>query len=241
LMEENRRQYQPRLRRRYDNGRSRGGWSLIVQGLVLILVGTTYTTALRLTPSPPLLDVPTYSLATLNKDGTTNMNIMTYATPISVVPTRVWTLGIYRETLTEENLQRDSTAVLQLLTKEQVDLVGVLGGTSGRDINKRKECSRRGFPWKTPCDEVGGLQLLPGCAAYIHISIQGGLVDAGSHLIAPYCKVLGMYHDESDSESDVEGKVHLKTGYLRDVGVITKQGRVADQVRIEANRGFRLQ
>ena len=196
---------------------------------------------LQVTTTPPLLDVPTYSLATLNKDGSTNMNIMTYATPISAVPTRVWTLGLYRETLTEENVRRQPTAVLQLLTNQHVDVVSVLGGTSGRDVDKRAECAKRGLSWmETPSDELGGLELLPGCAAYVHLCIQGGLVDAGSHLIAPYCAVLGMYQENSNINNE-ELQAHLKTGYLRELGIITAQGRVANQVREESNRGFRLQ
>jgi hypothetical protein len=42
--------------------------------------------ALQSTTTPPLLDVPTYSLATLNEDGSTNMNILTYATPVAIRP-----------------------------------------------------------------------------------------------------------------------------------------------------------
>jgi flavin reductase (DIM6/NTAB) family NADH-FMN oxidoreductase RutF len=211
---------------------------LLIPFAVVLLAVVVAEAALQPTTTPPLLDVPTYSLATRNKDGSTNMNILTYATPISVSPTRVWTLGIYRETLTDENLHREPTAVLQLLTRDHVDLVSILGGNSGRDIDKREECTKRGFPWKR-CEEMGGLELLPGCASYLHLCIQGGLVDAGSHLIAPYCSVLGMYED--DTETNGEAQVHLKTGYLRELGVITRQGRVADQVREGANRGFRLQ
>jgi flavin reductase (DIM6/NTAB) family NADH-FMN oxidoreductase RutF len=216
--------------------------AIVLQLLLLVLTPAkgAASALLQVTTSPPLLDVPTYSLATLNKDGSTNMNIMTYATPISVVPTRVWTLGLYRETLTEENLRRQPTVVLQLLTNQHVGVVGVLGGTSGRDVDKRAECAKRGLSWMaTPSDDLGGLELLPGCASYIHLCIQGGLVDAGSHLIAPYCAVLGMYQEESNNDQELQA--HLKTGYLRELGIITPQGRVANQVREESNRGFRLQ
>lgn len=202
-----------------------------------ILLLAVSSGALQPTTTPPLLDVPTYALATLNKDGSTNMNIMTYATPVSTGPSRVWTLGIYRETLSEENLRRNPTAVLQLLTKRHADLVSVLGGNSGRDIDKRQECAKRGNSWKR-CEELDGLELLPGCAAYVKISIQGGLLDAGSHLIAPYCIVQGMYEDENTEKNDpLEDQ--LKTGYLRELGVITEQGRVANQLRDVTNIGFR--
>ena len=49
---------------------------------------------------PPLLRSPTYSLATLNNDfgGSTNMNILTYATPVGVKPVRRWAVGLFRGT-----------------------------------------------------------------------------------------------------------------------------------------------
>ena len=40
--------------------------------------------ALLPTEAPPLLNSPVYSLATLNADGTTNMQILTYATPVGI-------------------------------------------------------------------------------------------------------------------------------------------------------------
>jgi flavin reductase (DIM6/NTAB) family NADH-FMN oxidoreductase RutF len=189
---------------------------------------------LQPTSNPPLLDVPTYALATLNKDGSTNMNIMTYATPVSAQPTRVWSLGVYRETLTEENLRRKPVGVLQLLTKDHIDLVPILGGNSGRDLKKKDACAKAGFDWISS-DHFGGLQVLPGCASYLFLTIQGGIVDAGSHLIVPYCEVQSMYTSTEAISSD-----HLRTGKLRDLGVITDKGRVADMQRDVANRGFLL-
>jgi flavin reductase (DIM6/NTAB) family NADH-FMN oxidoreductase RutF len=192
--------------------------------------------ALQPTSKPPLLDVPIYALATLNKDGSTNMNILTYATPVSAHPCRVWSLGVYRETLSEENLLRKPVGVLQLLTKDHVDLVGILGGNSGRDIKKKEACAKVGFEW-IRCDYFRGIQVLPGCASYLFLTIQGGVLDAGSHLIVPYCEVQSMYTStEAISSSD-----HLRTSRLRDLGIITDQGRVADMKRDVANRGFRLQ
>lgn len=200
---------------------------ILKAGLLCVWVSMALVIAtvngLELTSLPPLLDVPTYSLATFNKDGTTNMNILTYATPVSVRPNRVWALGLFRETLTEENLLRKPTAVLQLLTEEQAELVKVLGGNSGRDIKKRQECAAKGFEW-IPCDEFDGLEVLPGCAHYLQLRIQGGLVDAGSHLVAPFCHVEGMFTQSTDATESQQ----LKTAYLRELGIINEQGRVAD-------------
>ena len=51
----------------------------------------------------PLLDVPVYSLATLNGDGSTNMNILTYASPMGIRPERLWQISLYRGTRTHAN------------------------------------------------------------------------------------------------------------------------------------------
>ena len=48
------------------------------------------------TTAPPLLDVPTYSLATVSVDGRTAMNILTYATPVSATPERIWALSLFK-------------------------------------------------------------------------------------------------------------------------------------------------
>ena len=48
------------------------------------------------TTTPPLLDVPTYSLATTSVDGRTAMNILTYATPVSATPVRMWVLSLFK-------------------------------------------------------------------------------------------------------------------------------------------------
>lgn len=208
---------------------------LLYSKLMLVAVCIALGSALQPTLAPPLLDVPIYSLATLNKDGSTNMNIMTYATPVSVQPSRVWSLGVYRETLTEENLLRKPTGVLQLLTNDHMSLVAILGGNSGRDLNKKEACAKAGFDWIN-CNDFEGIKVLPDCASYLVFTIQGGVVDAGSHLIIPYCEVKSMY----SSGDVVSSSDHLRTGRLRELGIITEQGRVADMLRDVANRGFLL-
>ena len=163
------------------------------------------------------------------------MNIMTYATPVSVTPNRVWSLGLYRDTLTQENLLRKPVAVLQLLTTEQSSLVRILGGTSGRDEDKKAACAKEGFEWINP-DEFLGINVLPDCAAYLFLTVQGGLLDAGSHLIVPYCQVEGMF-TTGDTKSP---KTHLMTSKLRELGIITEKGRVADLSHDTSNRGIRF-
>lgn len=179
------------------------------------------TAALQTTSVPPLIDVPTYSMATLNEDGSTNMNILTYATPVSVRPDRVWSLGLYKETLSYRNFVRTKSCVLQLLTEEHVPLIKLLGGSSGKDVDKRAECATLGVNWMS--DDATDPELLPGCASYLRLSAMHDIVDTGSHAVA-LCRV-----DEMLVTSEEENcKQYLSTARLRELGIITEQGRVAD-------------
>jgi hypothetical protein len=67
------------------------------------------------------------------------------------------------------------------------------------------------------------VRVLPGCAYYLKNTAVGDFVDAGSHLIAPHCKVEQMWvSDDMEKKND-----YLSTARLRDLGIITEQGRVA--------------
>jgi flavin reductase (DIM6/NTAB) family NADH-FMN oxidoreductase RutF len=190
--------------------------------LLLSCLGTQFCAcSLQPVSTPPLLDSPVYALATLNKDGSTNMNIVTYATPVSIRPDRVWSLGIYKDTLTKDNLLRNPVCILQLLTESQANVVTVLGGSSGRNVDKRGKCASLGFEWISLAKD-SDVEVMEGCAHYLKLSIQGGLVDAGSHLVVPYCQVDEMYTEEDNSG------VQLSTGKLRALGIITAAGRVAE-------------
>eukprot|EP00529_Nitzschia_sp_RCC80_P027877 CAMPEP_0113491144 /NCGR_PEP_ID=MMETSP0014_2-20120614/27406_1 /TAXON_ID=2857 /ORGANISM="Nitzschia sp." /LENGTH=248 /DNA_ID=CAMNT_0000384929 /DNA_START=179 /DNA_END=925 /DNA_ORIENTATION=- /assembly_acc=CAM_ASM_000159 len=218
--------------------------SIVGSGFGLIFVDglKSPSSIIKKTTDPPLLDVPVYSLATLNDDGTTNMNIVTYATPVATPPKRVWSLGLFKGTTSDENVIRTGKCILQLLTKDHTDVVPILGGTKGRDFDKQTACERLGLKWQPLLpvnDEEDGdgedqIQVLPGCASYIQLDIQGGVVDAGSHHIAAFCEVTGMYVCDTDDESsgssgdDEDVATHLSTGYLRSLGIITPQGRVAE-------------
>ena len=110
------------------------------------------------TSIPPLLNVPVYSLSTLgdsssstgtcgNQGGST-MNILTYATPVSSAPHRMWCISLYKGTSSYENFARERRGVLQLLRPEHArsirsgddalgrkgkggNLIRLLGGSSG--------------------------------------------------------------------------------------------------------------
>jgi flavin reductase (DIM6/NTAB) family NADH-FMN oxidoreductase RutF len=178
------------------------------------------------TPTAPLLDVPTYSMATCDTNGTTNMNILTYATPVCVRPDRVWALGLFKGTLSYENFLVTKSCVLQLLTEQHIPLVKLLGGSSGKEVDKQNACETLGFAWgKLPDGEQSASSdplVLSGCASYLKLTAIGDLVDCGSHCAA-LCKVECMYVSNKDAKSS-----YVSTARLRELGIITEQGRVAE-------------
>mmetsp|Transcript_6895 Transcript_6895/g.13643 ORF Transcript_6895/g.13643 Transcript_6895/m.13643 type:complete len:237 (-) Transcript_6895:50-760(-) len=195
----------------------------------------------RSTVTPPLLNSPVYSLATRCEDGRTGMNIHTYATPVGATPVRKWAVGLYRGTQTHENFAREGRGILQLLRPQHASLVTMLGGSSGRDIDKRSKCAELGFEWITLAraaeaanTEAEGKEgandgaatddplLLPGCAAYVKLRQEGALIDAGGHEVA-ICVCEAMYADTQVPEE--ERKSHLSTAELRAMGLISEAGR----------------
>jgi len=181
-----------------------------------------YASSLQSTSTPPLIDVPTYSLATKDSNGKTGMNILTYASPASVKPDRMWTIGLYKGTVAHENFSKTGTGVLQLLMPCHAKTVRLLGGSSSRDVDKSYECNLLGFPW-IPSDEPDMPELLPDCAYYLRLNLVGNLIDCGSHDVA-VCKVEYMLVQGGKKASDGD---YLNTALLRKMGIITDQGRVA--------------
>ena len=65
-----------------------------------------------------LIDLPVYSLLTLDEEGVINMNICTYVSAVSMQP-KIYSVAIDYKTKTYQNLTNSQVAVLQLLTKEE--------------------------------------------------------------------------------------------------------------------------
>ena len=230
------------------------------------------------TDIPPLVDVPVWSMATLNNNEndnnattrTTNMNIITYVTPISIRPNRLYAVGLFKKTLSRENFLREKTCILQLLcdNTEHISCVKLLGGSSGYDIQKQNVleqeesgigelhdlASSSSEDEKDVTEEVLP-KVLPGCVQYLKLSLVGdeiieydnndedGEEESSSHDIV-ICKVDEMWTTTtSTSTSSVEEEVevvegapkkqqqqkqkYLSTGRLRELGIITEQGRIA--------------
>ena len=203
----------------------------VVSGLVLT----------QPTEAPPVLNSPVYSMATLNADGTTNMQILTYATPVGVNP-RTWAVSLYRPTLTHANWLARKSGVLQLLCEPHAPLVHALGGRSGRDDDKASVCAAAGFEWMEPPSQWGALpedvsvdasslpRLLPGCATYLRlVQVEGHeLTSCGEHDLV-LCRVEGMVSPPG-SEGEQRAKMDdaLSTARCRELGLITDRGKAVE-------------
>lgn len=182
------------------------------------------------TSVPPLLDVPTYSLATVSPDGSTAMNILTYASPASTTPKRMWTISLFRGTQTHENFLREKRGILQLLSSTHSNTVKLLGGSSSRNVNKGIGCASLGHGWVDyPISGGKQVKVLPGCVGYIHLALAGEMIDCGGHDVA-ICTVEEMMHEEGNDAlgARTTDTLHLSTAYLRTKGLISDMGRVVE-------------
>mmetsp|Transcript_68251 Transcript_68251/g.154404 ORF Transcript_68251/g.154404 Transcript_68251/m.154404 type:complete len:245 (+) Transcript_68251:79-813(+) len=202
--------------------------------------------------APRVMDVPVYSLATLGPDGETNMNILTYASPVGIRPKRTWVLSLYRATQTHANFLARGTGVLQVLREDHAQLIWHLGGTSSSsaEVDKRARCAELGFPWRPgpasgsshdgpsedvlPSDEVlPSEEVLPGCAAYYRVRLLGELIDAGDHQVA-YVALEDFFEEESacgpsDGTNTANGGADfMSSAFLREQGLVSAVGKAID-------------
>lgn len=63
------------------------------------------------------------------------MNLVTYAAPIALMPP-MYAIGLYRDTLSWDNMLKCKHGVLQILAEQHAQLFQLLGKTSGRDTDK---------------------------------------------------------------------------------------------------------
>lgn len=87
------------------------------------------------------VNLPVYSIC--SSSGTSfNMNMITYASQISMQPKR-YLCGIYTGTQTLENVEKHGTFILQILSSEQYKLIDLLGKKSGKQVDKIKRLQKR--------------------------------------------------------------------------------------------------
>ena len=101
-------------------------------------------------PPPPPISMPVWSLASpILSSGETSMNIVTFATPVSVAPPKLWVVSLYTNTLTRHSFLTSKVGVLQLLAPSLKNVVPILGKRSGYEegFSKRDKCEKVGYKW----------------------------------------------------------------------------------------------
>mmetsp|Transcript_996 Transcript_996/g.1302 ORF Transcript_996/g.1302 Transcript_996/m.1302 type:complete len:96 (-) Transcript_996:494-781(-) len=75
------------------------------------------------------------------------MNIVTFATPVSVAPPKLWMVSLYDGTRTKNSFFEHGQGVLQLLKHNHKQIVPLLGKRRGYEIgySKAKVCSESGM------------------------------------------------------------------------------------------------
>lgn len=108
-------------------------------------------------------DYGVWSLVTKDDNGTFNMNICSYVTPVSMKP-KVLMVAVYHGTKTRENIAIGARVRLQLLAESQAPLVRLLGKQSGKKVSKlarlqKRDCVTYADMWPYLTDAVGYLDL----------------------------------------------------------------------------------
>ena len=178
------------------------------------------------TPNPPpdpakppftLLSSPVYALATSspvysrNPSGTQKtLNLVTYASPISIVP-RFYALGLYRGTLSAENMLATGEGVLQILGVQHAPLFSILGKTSGRNVDKHAEIVKSGFSLTEFCGQV----ILADCLGAMKLKIVTDECYKAPFVAGDHDVVICSVEEFETFHADMEP---LYTGYLKKHG-----------------------
>jgi flavin reductase (DIM6/NTAB) family NADH-FMN oxidoreductase RutF len=127
------------------------------------------------------INVSVYSISS-KIDTHENMNIITYATAISMEPKR-FICGIYHNTQTLANVEISGEFVLQLLAPHQINLVQLLGKQSGKNIDKIARLKKRKL-----IGNWNGYSILKDALALMRMRVINKM-EAGDH-VAFLCEVM---------------------------------------------------
>ncbi len=118
------------------------------------------------------VDQPVYSISSAH-NAEVNMNICSYATPVSMKPKR-YIVAIYKNTKTLELIKQNPQFLLQILAEDQYKLINLLGKKSGFHMNKIEKI-------KEPVELYNEtFAYLSHSLAYLHLRVLDWL-DGGDH------------------------------------------------------------
>ncbi len=151
-----------------------------------------------------------YSLSTLDSSAKINMNIATYATPITLKP-KSYVVAVYRGTKTHSNIFDKPNAhfLLQGLSTEQIKYIRTLGQKSGMNYDKAAYLAKQNLDFY----EIDGKSYgyLPDSAFLLLCKLTSS-VKYGDHDLV-MAEVVKIIADQKDSEL-------LTTQHLIDKGII---------------------
>ncbi|CAK0875343.1 unnamed protein product [Prorocentrum cordatum] len=147
------------------------------------------------------------------------MNILTYASPVGIRPQRVWCISVYRKTLSHSNFMQQRSGVLQVLSEEHAPLTHLLGGQSGREVDKAEGCRDLGFGWHR--EGFVEESLLPGCLAYLRLNLLE-VVSAGDHDVAVCSVEKILVPTDAAALSNARP---MQSAFLREKGLISNKGQ----------------
>lgn len=138
-----------------------------------------------------IINLPIYSLQTVDSNGKLNMNICTYVSVVSMKP-KIYSIAIYYGTKTIENLENSNNVVLQILSKENISLVKTLGKKSGVKIDKDKFLRKQNLlKWKE-------YEVLDKSCALIELKKIDCIKNHGDHAIYLFDLVSSKTINEND-------------------------------------------
>jgi flavin reductase (DIM6/NTAB) family NADH-FMN oxidoreductase RutF len=148
------------------------------------------------------VDQPVYSISSA-AEGSANMNICTYATPVTLHP-KNYVVAIYKNTRTLELVQRNPKFILQFLEKSQYRWVNLLGKKSGKETDKISLIRDEIF-------FLGPYPILSRALAYVILEVSHW-IDAGDHFCA-FCRV--------NNYKNLNNGTPLTTHFLRKKKIIS--------------------
>ncbi len=176
----------------------------------------------------PKYNVPVYSLCTVDNDGNTNMNIITYAAAVGIRPASTWTISLYKTTKSYQNFMKNGFALLQLLDEEHhAGIVPLLGQQSGKDINKITKLHELNTPLTQVTTSMFNrndlktdyITVLSDSINILALQRKENIdaVNAGDHDVF-FCNVINSYI--TDASRSNPRRRPLTSQYLRDKNII---------------------
>ena len=147
-----------------------------------------------------------YSLLSFEQNGDFNMNICSYVSPISKNP-RQYIIGLDYNSKTYSNVHKSKSAVLQLLSIENMNLINVLGKKSGKKYDKKKFLENKNL-----LSNYGEIQVLKHVCALILIEKTHETKTNGDHGIFIFnVKKTKTFRDDSILSTDdlIKNKIIL--------------------------------